>query len=540
LPQHLVGGEVIIASDSEPQTLNAFMAVGDIRGVTLIGQTYAAGVFDIDADTQTFIPELVTELPTTANGGVVLNADGTMTVKYIIRDEAQWEDGTPVSGDDFTFTLDTIMNPDYPIDKENYEDIVASEAGPKTFEYTMASPTLRYESMFGEIIPKHSVEGSDFVVDWNDTRWASAGPFILEDWVKGESLTLRRNPNYWKIDAETEQNLPYLDSVTFRFMEDTPSMIDAFQNRAVDVFSPARTDDRIVEYIRTLQDLEPEGAFVDVLDGPEWEHLNFQFGPGRFNRNENSCSEIYEMRLAIAQTVDREALTDDVLAGTVEPLLSYVDPFSPTLSTEAWAQYSFDPVEAAANYAEAVRIAGRECSVVFTTNTGNEERVRVSELLVGMFEASGIPYQNKLEDSVDFFGETLSTGSWDLGQWTWRGSPGLSSIVGFHDVFDPEPPPPPDDQNFYRWGTEDSSVIDDTTRRFAEVRDGMNATVDEHELAALIREAESILADDLVIIPLYAHPVAGAVWEDEIVGFKHNPTQAGFTWNIESWWRNDL
>ena len=68
----------------------------------------------------------------------------------------------------------------------------------------------------------------------------------------------------------------------------------------------------------------------------------------------------------------------------------------------------------------------------------------------------------------------------------------------------------------------------------------MNATVNADELVELIHEAEKILADTLVIIPLYAYPMTAAVWEDEILGFKHNVTQAGYTWNIESWRRNDL
>ena len=68
----------------------------------------------------------------------------------------------------------------------------------------------------------------------------------------------------------------------------------------------------------------------------------------------------------------------------------------------------------------------------------------------------------------------------------------------------------------------------------------MNATVDDGELAALITEAEAILADNLVIYPLYARLVTAAVWEDEVGGFKHNPTQASHTWNIEEWYRVDL
>lgn len=534
LPLHPTGGVAIIATDSEPQTLNSFMAGGDRLSVSLIGQAYAAGVYEIDGETLMLIPELVTELPTTANGGVSINADGTMTVEYVIRDEAQWEDGIPISGDDFQFTLETIMNPDHPIDKTYYEDIVSSKPGTKTFEFTMAQPTLRYETMFGEIIPKHSVEGTDFVVDWNDKRWVSAGPFIFEDWTKGESITLRRNPNYWKSDPETEQQLPRLDSVAFVFMSDTPAMIDAFKARAIDVFSPEPS----VENVQALQVLEPKGAVVEALPGPVWEHLNFQFGAGRFDRNEESCNEIYEMRLAVAQSVDRDAVTDDILGGMIGPLQSYVDTFSPSLSQQAWSRYSVDTEAAASNYASAIEASGRECSVVLTANSENDDRVRLSELLVDMFAESGIEYRSQLEGSVPFFTNTLSTGSWDLGQWTWQGSPGFASLVGFHDVFDPESPPP-DGKNFYRWGTQNSSVIDESTRRYADLRAEMQDRFDFVELSVLIQEAEKILSDDLVIIPLYAHPLVAAVWADEIIGFKHNPTRAGFTWNIETWRRGD-
>jgi peptide/nickel transport system substrate-binding protein len=533
--EHPYGGEAIVADAQEPPTLNPFVPGGDNFIVSIVGQGYLAGVQEIDGYTLELIPELVVELPTTTNGGVVVNDDGTMTVNYTIRDEAVWEDGTPITGEDFQFTLDTIMNPDLPIDKTNYDQIVDSSADGKTFTYTMAQPTVVYELMFGTIIPKAQVEGSDFVADWNDTMWLSAGPFVFNEWAKGEYITLVKNDNYWKTDEETGQQLPYLDSVTFRFIPETESIINAFKAREVDIIQP----DPNTENIETLQALEPEGARVEVLNGPVWEHAAFSFGPGALERNPNSCNDQYEMRLAVAQTIDKKVLTDEILAGQVEPLESYVDAFSPTLSTQAWSQYTVDNALAAENYAKAVEAAGKECSVVFSTTSNNDARVKMSELFVGMFEASGIPYENQLEDSQLFFGETLDNGKFDLGEWAWVGSPGLSGLVGIHDVWDPEAPPP-DGGNYYRWGTEDSSVIDDASMRFAEVRDAMNATVDPEELTQLIQEAENLIADDLVIIPLYARLVTAAVWEDEIGGFKHNPTQASHTWNLEYWYRTDL
>jgi peptide/nickel transport system substrate-binding protein len=528
------GGEAVVANDQEPPTLNQFVPGGDNSIVSIVGQTYWAGVQEVSGFTLELIPELVVDLPTTSNGGVTVNDDGTMTVRYQILDEAVWADGTPISGDDFQFTYDIIMDPDLPVNKLTYEDIVSTTVGEKTFEYTLSAPTVQYELLFPEVIPKHVVEGTDFVADWNDVRWVSNGPFVFSEWAKGEFLTVTRNDNYWKTDEEAGQQLPYLDSVTFKFIPETESILTAFQAREVDVIAPPPNTDAI----ETVQTLEPEGARVEVLSGPVWEHVNFQFGPNRFEKNPNSCNDQYEMRLAVAQTIDKQILTDEILAGQVEPLESYVSAFAPTLSSDAWAQYTVDNAAAAENYATAVANSGTECAVVFSTTSNNDARVKMSELFVGMFEKSGIPYENQLEDSQLFFGETLDNGSWDLGEWAWSSSPGVSGLVGIHDVFDPESPPP-DGQNSYRYGTEDSSLINDASARFAEVRDEMNATVDPDELAALITEAETILADEVVMIPLYARLVFAAVWEDEIGNFKHNPTSASETWNVEYWYRTD-
>ena len=48
-----------------------------------------------------------------------------------------------------------------------------------------------------------------------DTNLIGTGPFVFDDWVEGESLTVVRNEDYWRTDADGNQ-LPYLDSVVFR------------------------------------------------------------------------------------------------------------------------------------------------------------------------------------------------------------------------------------------------------------------------------------------------------------------------------------
>jgi ABC-type transport system substrate-binding protein len=92
-------------------------------------------------------------------------------------------------------------------------------------------------------------------------------------------------------------------------------------------------------------------------------------------------------------------------------------------------------------------------------------------------------------------------------------------------------------RNYYRWGTEDSDVRNASTDRYGALLQEMRSTVDVAELEALIAEAEQIIADGAVILPLFAAPVTAAFWPDEIQGFVMSGLQPGFTWNIERWRR---
>ena len=60
------------------------------------------------------------------------------------------------------------------------------------------------------------------------------------------------------------------------------------------------------------------------------------------------------------------------------------------------------------------------------------------------------------------------------------------------------------------------------------------------ELIGLINEAEEILAAEVKIIPLFRRMDPGAVWADEVAGYRHNPSHSGGTWNLEEWYRIDL
>jgi peptide/nickel transport system substrate-binding protein len=532
------GGTVTIADDQWPPTLDPLAEGGDNFIVSIIGQAWMTGAWDIDADTLEIVPDVVLEIPTVSNGGVEVGEDGTMTVTYRIRDEARWSDGTPITGDDFEFTL--ARNLEYESSNEwasayTDADIVATEAGDKTFSMTTRRPTISYERLFRWLYPSHALDEAAFPPDDPYATWPGGGPFTVDTVEPFERITLVRNDEYWKTDVETGLALPFLDAVEFVFVPEAEEIVRAFRSREVDVIQPPPS---VELTIQPLSDLIADGADVQVRKGQVWEHINFQFGPGRLVRSEGSCNDVIELRRAVLRAIDRDTLVSSYYGEYNEPISSYVDVFSPVLSGHAWDRYPYDPERASELYEQAVAESGRKCSAVFSTTSNGDMRVRVAEGLVPMFEQAGIPLELELMDSQLFFGEVLDEGTWDVGMWAWVASPGMSGLVDIHRVFDPGSPPPEGD-NYYRWGTPDSSVRDEHTSRFAEVVVAMNTTVDDGELAALIREAESILADQAVILPLHARLTVGAVWADEVGNYRFNPTLAGHTWNIESWYRKD-
>ncbi|MDJ0962528.1 MAG: ABC transporter substrate-binding protein, partial [Acidimicrobiia bacterium] len=181
-----------------------------------VADLFTVGAFKANLSTYEFEPDVITETPTFANGGLVENSDGTLTVHYTIRPDAIWADRMPISGEDFAFTYEIAMDPET---DEYWRDFYALvipdsiEFGPKTFSYTLEAPTPAWQRLFAYIVPKHDVEGTDFVNDYEDKPWLSGGPFIFVSDEPDEYAEFVRNGNYWRTDPDTGQKLPYLDKI---------------------------------------------------------------------------------------------------------------------------------------------------------------------------------------------------------------------------------------------------------------------------------------------------------------------------------------
>jgi len=523
--------------------LNPFLDGPDTAVLDLLAPALFATGYDIDPVTMDAIPDVLAEIPSIANGGLVVNGGDTMDVTVRVDPAAEWADGTAISAADLAFTIETVLNPALPIRGDllaRYSKIVPGSvrASGGVLTFRMATDAS-VEMLFDIILPAHILGGSDFVADWNEATWVSGGPFEIESYQPGQYLDLVRNPNYWKADSTTGERLPYLDRLVVRFFEAgetvDPRLLEAFRLRDLDVVLQSFPRDALEDY----GGLEGQGAEVVVAHGQSWEHINFQFGPA--NRNPESLNEYLQFRKAVAYSIDRTALAAE--RGTY-PLSSVLRIYRPDLATDGWAEYEHDLDRAAAMLFDVGEEIGEDLfagdgpRMVITTSSDSSATVATAGQIVGMLNEAGIAAELQLEGPALFFGRTLDNGTWDVAAWRLTAATGRSGAIALIAMFDPEGLPFVGN-NFVRWGTVDSVVKNDSTARYAEIVDLLRATVDPSEIDRLLVEAEQILASELVILPLITHQAVGAaVWADEIIGLTANPAQSEL-WAVETWRRSD-
>jgi peptide/nickel transport system substrate-binding protein len=207
---------VVFVIPEDPPNFNP--AVGDTGYDALVMELALLGLADIDPDGNVF-PELAAELPTEANGGVVIDEDAwTMDVTWKMRDDVLWADGEPVTADDVVFTYQAVTDPetglwvpgiDYVDGVEKIDDYSF------VIHYNYVYPG--YLTQFGgeetAVWPEHYCDAEQGFVAWDCGRQPlSSGPFILDEWEVGSHMTFSRNPNYYQAGK------PAIDTIVVRII----------------------------------------------------------------------------------------------------------------------------------------------------------------------------------------------------------------------------------------------------------------------------------------------------------------------------------
>ncbi|HTJ26718.1 MAG TPA: ABC transporter substrate-binding protein [Candidatus Limnocylindria bacterium] len=173
---------------ADPHALDPLRIHSDIANVELglVRLSYEPFI-DVDERGRP-VPVLLTRIPSRADGG--LSADGR-TIRYHLRPQARWSDGSPVTAADVLFSLRRLARTAG--SDSGYRLIARAEApDPHTV-------VLRLRRAWAPAVLTFFTYGIEpaFVAPARGGGLVD-GPFRLVRWTRGEGLEFRANERYWR------------------------------------------------------------------------------------------------------------------------------------------------------------------------------------------------------------------------------------------------------------------------------------------------------------------------------------------------------
>lgn len=259
--------------------------------------------------------------------------DDPLIYTFKMKKDVKWQDGNPLTINDWIFTLETIADPDYTgprfgdgvqvvkgADEKRKGQTDKIEGIRKIDDYTaeitfkenkannlhnlwLSAPIS--EKIFKDI-PVKDMAKSDAV----RKNPIGIGPFKVKSIVDGESVELEKNDDYW-------QGKPHLDKVNLRVVEQT-SMTQALENGEVDMANIT------APIAKEIKDNNPEN--IQLLESPSTSYSIIGFVLNDYDKKSQTIGKErpkYQnkaLRQAMALAINRKEWIDAFYYGYGKPL----------------------------------------------------------------------------------------------------------------------------------------------------------------------------------------------------------------------------
>lgn len=373
------GGELRFALRSEPKTFNPMLV--DDESSEAIRYLTGGVLIRVNRKTQALEPELAQSWKVSEAG---------KKVSFRLRNGLKFSDGTPFAADDVAYTMRTLMDPN--LHSPTGDSFRSSEgavkvdvSSPGKVILLFPAPVAGLERLFDQVAIVSSRSPKK--------EMAVLGPFYVADYKSGAYLLLKRNPHYWKKDAQGHA-LPYLDSIR----------LDIQQNRDLELLRFRRGE---IQLINTLDAVhfdslakESPAAARDIGPSLDSEQMWFNQVPASpIPEYKKNWFRSANFRLAVSEAVNRQDICRVVFGGHAQPAVGPVSPANLFWFNKSLQPHPLDPQGALRLLQkDGFRLDGKvlrdaeghavEFSLV--TNAGNNSREQMAAMMQQDLEPIGI------------------------------------------------------------------------------------------------------------------------------------------------------
>ena len=332
------------------------------------------------------------------------------SITFTLKPNLKWSDGAPLTVDDVAFTFNEVyFNQEIPTDTRDILKIgkerklpTVKKVADNRIEFTTPEPFAPFLRTLGiSILPAHKLRSSItqkdnkgkplFLSTWGiNTKPAdlvSNGMFTLDSYTPGERLVFKKNPYYWRKDAQGKQQ-PYVEKVIWQIVESTDTALVQFRSGGLDSYGVSP------DFFSLLKKEEQKGGYKIYNGGPSTGTTFMSFNLNQGERDSKPLVDPIKsrwfnnvkFRQAIAYSINRQRMINNIYRGLGAPQDSPISVPSPYyLSREqGLPAYDYSPQKAKSLFTEAgfkyneqnKLIDDRDNPVRFTliTNSGNKIR----------------------------------------------------------------------------------------------------------------------------------------------------------------------
>jgi peptide/nickel transport system substrate-binding protein len=393
------GGRVILGNISDAKSLNP-VTVTDQTSDVVTSRIYT-GLLQPDAASGEMRPQLAETWQFSPDG---------KTLTFVMRDGLKWSDGTPLTGEDFKFTVMATLrskktnhknNVDQIVGARDYIDGTADDLAGVTVDgrnvtVQLSNPfcpaltqigtmSIIPKSVFGKYFAPNDVDRNLDDAPENTAPPVSGGAFKFKEWVPNDHLTLVRNDNFWQkanLDEWVHKVYPNQDALTAAL--------------------------KVGEVDMAQFDPKDEQDMQSVADVQISRYLNLGYTYIGWNqmRGGKEFLQSQAVRQALAYGLNVDLVIERVLFGEGVKMIAHTPPVSWAYDTAGLNDYKYDPARAEQLLQQDGWVKGADgiyardgtrLEFSIATNSGNKIRETLVQVAAEQYKQIGMNVTPKTE-----------------------------------------------------------------------------------------------------------------------------------------------